>query len=57
MENLVTNKATVNSANADQISFIINLMNGYKESTLIDIKTVRDEFFSNTVLTKAKKFF
>ena len=28
LENLVTKKMTVNSTNADQISFIINLMNG-----------------------------
>ena len=35
LENLVTKKITVNSANADQISFIINLMNGYNESKLL----------------------
>ena len=55
LENLETKKTTVNSANADQISFIINLMNGYNESKLTDIKTVKDEFFYNTVLTTAKK--
>ena len=57
LENLVTNRTTVNSGNADQISFIVNLMNGYNESKLIDIKSIKDEFLYNTVLTKAKKFF
>ena len=55
--NLVTKKTTVNSANDDQISFIINLMNGCSERKLIDIKIVKDEFFYNTVLAKAKKVF
>ena len=57
LENLVTKQTTVNSANSDQISFIINLMNGYNESKLVDIKAIKDEFFYNTVLTKAKKVF
>ena len=30
---------------------------GYNESKLIDIKAIKDEFFYNTVLTKAKKVF
>ena len=54
---LVARKRTVNSANGDQISFIINLMNGYTGSNLIDIKTKKDELFYNPVLTKAKKVF
>ena len=33
LENLVTRKMTINSANDDQISLIINLMSGYNEST------------------------
>ena len=57
LQNLVTKKTTVNSANANQISFIINLMNGYNGSKLIDIKAIKDQFFYNTVLTKAKKVF
>ena len=57
LENLVTKKTSVNSANADQISFIINLMNGYNERELIDIKAIKDEFLYNTVLTKAQKCF
>ena len=57
LENLVTRKTTVNDANADQIYFIINLMNGNNESKLIDIKAVKDEFFYNTVLKKATKVF
>ena len=57
LENLVTNKATLNSANADRISFIIDLMNGYNERKLIDIKAIKDEFFYNNILTKAKKVF
>ena len=32
-------------------------MNEYNESKLIDIKATKDEFFYNTVLTKAKKYF
>ena len=55
LENLVTKETTVNSANADQISFIINLINGYNESKMIDIKTTKDKFFYSTALTKAKK--
>ena len=57
LENLVTKKTTVNSANAYQIFFIINLINGYNESKLTDIKAIKDEFFYNTVLTKAKNVF
>ena len=57
LEDLVTKKMTVNSANAAQISFIIDLMHGYDESKLVDIKAVKNEFFYNTVLTKAKKVF
>ena len=54
---LVSKKTTVNSENADQISFQINRINGYNESKLIDIKAIKDEFFYTTVLTKAKKVF
>ena len=57
LENLETRKTTVNSTNADQVSFIINLMNEYNESKLIDIKAIKDEFFYSTVLTKAKTVF
>ena len=32
-------------------------MNGCNKSKLIAIKTVKDEFFYNTVLKKAKGFF
>ena len=53
-ENLVTKKMTVNNANADQICFIVNLMSGYNESKLTDIKAVKGV---NTVFTKAKKNF
>ena len=57
LKNLVTRKMTINSANADQISFIINLMYGYDESKLTDIEVIKNEFFYNTVLIKARKFF
>ena len=57
LENLVTKKTTANSANADQMSAIINLMDGYNESKLIDIRAIKDAFFYNTVLIKAKKVF
>ena len=55
LENLITKKTTVKSANADQICFIINLMNGYDETKLIDVKAIKNEFFYNTVSRKAKK--
>ena len=55
MKNLVTKKMTVNSANANQIAFIINLMHGYDESKLIDMKTIENEFFYNAALIKANK--
>ena len=48
---------TINSANDDQISFIIDLMHRYDEDKLIDIETMKDEFFYSTVLTKAKEVF
>ena len=57
LEDLVTRKMTLNNANADQISFIIDLMHGYDESKLLDIEAVKNEFFYNTVLTKNKKMF
>ena len=57
LEDLVTRKMTLNNANADQISFIIDLMHGYDESKLLDIEAVKNEFFYNTVLIKNKKMF
>ena len=57
LKNLVTRKMTINSANADQISFIIDLIHGYDESKLTDIETIKNEFFYNTVLIKAKNVF
>ena len=48
---------SINSANADQISLIINLTGGYVESKLTDIEAIKNELFYNTVLTKAKKVF
>ena len=57
LENLVNRKTDVNNANADQISFIINQMHGYKDQDLFDKKTMGIEFFHNTILTKQKKLF
>ena len=57
MKGLVTRKMTINSANADQISSIIDLMHGYDDGKLIDIETIKNEFFYSSVLTKAKKVF
>ena len=57
LKNLVTKKTTLKSANADKIYFIIKLMDGYNETKLIYIKAIKDDFFYNTVLTKAKKVF
>ena len=42
---------TVNSANADQISFIIDLMHGYNESKLADIEAMKNELFFITLIT------
>ena len=37
LEDLITRKMSINSANADQISFAINLMHGYNEQDLFDM--------------------
>ena len=55
LENLVTKKTTINSANANQISFMIDVMHEYDEGKFINTKTTKNEFFYNTVLKKAKK--
>ena len=51
LEDLVTRKMIVNNANADQKSFVIDLMHGYDGSKLLDTEAIK------TVLTKAKKNF
>ena len=38
LDNLLTSKINVDSANADQIAFIINLMHGYVKNDLFDEK-------------------
>ena len=55
LKNLVTRKMTANSANTDQMSFIINLMHGYYDwdfdkKAQIDLESGR---FHSIVLTKA----
>ena len=55
LEGVITRKMAVNDANADQISFIINLMHGYDEWRLDSIREVKSEFLHNTTLTDAKK--
>ena len=57
LDDLVILKMIVNSANANQMSFLIILMHGYDQSRLIDTEAIKNEFFYNTVLTKAKKSF
>ena len=57
MEGLVTRKMTVNSTKVDQMSFIINLMNGYDEGKMYGIKELKRNFFHNTILTKANDIF
>ena len=57
LENVVTKKMTIDSANADQISLIINLMDGYNKSKLTDTEAIKNEFFYNAVLTKSEKVF
>ena len=48
LENLVTRKMTVNSANSDH---------GYNEQDLFDMEALKNKCFHNTVLTKASKVF
>ena len=57
MEDLVTKKMTVNSADADQISFISNLMHGYDDWDLFYMKTLGSGVFYNRAFTKAKEVF
>ena len=58
LENVLAKKTSVDSANADQISFVTNLMRGYDESKLIDIETIKDIFYlHNALLTKAERVF
>ena len=45
LEGLTTRKMTVNNANADQISFIINLMHGYDDWRFTDLENRRANFF------------
>ena len=54
LENLVTSKMNIDHANADQIGFIINLMQGYNKNDLFDHETF-DHFCKYNVLNKAKK--
>ena len=57
LEGPVTRKMTVDSANFDQISFIIKLMHGYNEGELYGIKELASKFFRNTILRKANEVF
>ena len=59
LKDLVTRKMTVNSANSDQISFIINPMHGYNDwdfnkKAQIDLEKGRSH---NIVLGRAKDIF
>ena len=47
----------VSSANADQISFIINLMYGYSDEKLYGIEEAKSNFFCSTALIKSKNVF
>ena len=60
LESLLTKKTSVSSANADQISFIIDLMHGYDRGKLVDTETVMDESYfpnnpCNVLLIKAQR--
>ena len=58
LENLLTEETIVNSANIDQISFIIDLMYRCDESKLINVGPIKDKsYFYNAFLTKAKRVF
>ena len=61
LERLITTEITINSANADQIFFIINLMHGYDELDMLykDSRKITNngEFFHSAALTKANKIF
>ena len=48
---------TLNSANVDQISLIINLTHGYNEGKLHDIKELESKFLDYTILTKTNDVF
>ena len=60
LEDLVTSKTTVNDANADQISLIINLMHGYKKDLLhkeIEMSVKKYKSWKSNALAKAKNKF
>ena len=58
LKNLLTKKTIIDRANADQISFIIDLMHGYDGSKLTDAEVIKDEcYFYNVFLRKAKRVF
>ena len=56
LQNLVTSKINIDDANADQISFVINLIWGYNKNDLFDNETCNKKsiFWEYKVLNKAK---
>ena len=58
LESLLIKITDVDSANAGQLSFIIDLMRGYDKSKLIDIETIKDKiYFHSALLTTAERVF
>ena len=61
LDNLLASKITTNNVNADQISFIINLMNGYDKDDLFDegkeMNVNKGKSWEKKPLTKANKNF
>ena len=58
LENLLTKKTTVESANIEEVSFVTDLMHGYDESKLIDTTTIKDKsYFHNALLKNQTEFF
>ena len=48
---------TVSNANADQISFTINLMHEYDDWRLYGLRESKSEFLYSTILKSAKNIF
>ena len=57
MEDLVTGKINIYNANADQISFIINLTRRYEKNDFFDeeAQKTKNIFWKDKVLNEAKK--
>ena len=61
LDDLLISKITIDNANDDQITFVIDLMHGYDKNDLFDEKTdlsvEKGKFRKSKVLIKANNFF